>query len=312
MLMDAIASLSPCAREILHAGAKRLEPLHSAVSTPLLPVDHAYLIHYSRAKERRAFQLQQLPLLGLNISVVMAYDRQEIGREVLACTGLVDVGVPMLGTNLSIASEPAYLSQSLKLHVALYHMAIHGWRVAMILEDDVVVRWEYVGFFGAAVLNATAGRDPAGWLPRAKVHKWLDRPPVSAEYGFSVLFGGSYDPGGNDMVCCSDGPLANVTRPKPRDLRGFGMMPISGAAITAASVQHVLRSLPFSNAYDIVLADSRVASGNQSGQWLIKPCAFVPSAVLQKGKIVTHQHQVHERGKWLEYAKSEARRTGRL
>lgn len=311
--MDIMTSMSPCAREILHAGARRLEPLHGAASTPLLPVDHAYLIHYTRAKERWAFQLQQLPLIGLNISVVTAYDRQEIGRDVLACTGLVDVAVPMLGTNLSIASEPAYLSQSLKLHVALYHMAVCGWRVAMILEDDVRVRWEYLEFFGAGVLNATAGRDPAEWLSRAKAHKWLGRPPVSAEYGFSVLFGGSYDPSGNDMICCDDGPLANVTRPKPRDLRGFGMMPISGAAITAAGAKHVLRSLPFSNAYDIVLGDSRVASGNQSGQWFIKPCAFVPSAVLQKGKVVTRQQQVHERGKWLEYARAEARRSsGRL
>ena len=271
-----LPSLPPCARAILSSGAQRLVPLRAALSTPLVPVDHIYLVHYTRAALRLSYQLVQLPRLGLNISIVVPYDREEIDERILSCTALVDRRIAMQDSNRSIVTEPAYLSQSLKLYVALFDMVERGWRVAMIIEDDARIRWEILPTFAQAVRNATEGIDPTQWLH-----------PLPSRNGFTVLFSGSYNPDGHDGFCCVDGPRAHIVRAKPRHWRRHGLMAIVGAAITAAGARHVVRSLPITDGYDVMLSDSRVASGSQAGQWVLKPYAFVPAAELQQGKIFT-------------------------
>ena len=88
-------TLPRCVHSILHRGAKNgLVPLNVS-SEPRFAdwyidtgLAMAYVLHYSGNQLRRRFQEQQLPQLGLNVSLVTAYDRQAIDAEVRACTAL--------------------------------------------------------------------------------------------------------------------------------------------------------------------------------------------------------------------------------
>ena len=76
-------ALPACVRDVLSRGALVAlphAPLAAATHAPMpLPIDHVYLIHYSRNARRADFQREQLPRLGdVNASVVTAYDQEEL------------------------------------------------------------------------------------------------------------------------------------------------------------------------------------------------------------------------------------------
>ena len=111
-----------CAREIfLNCSMVRVPPAANATSK-LLAVDHAYLIHYTGFPVRRKYQMQQLPRLGLNLSVVTGYDYNHITGHNRAC---LMSNSPSQDAKLGDAStdrlnmhtyKTAYFSQTIKLY----------------------------------------------------------------------------------------------------------------------------------------------------------------------------------------------------
>ena len=264
-------SLPLCVQHVLAAGAAQLVAIEpEAGVAPQLPVDHAYLIHYSRNVRRLSFQQAQLPHLGLNVSVVTAYDREDLNHA-RECTALIDpLGPPLGWSNESIADpkHATILSPTLKLYVALWDMLARGWSRAIVFEDDVEVRWKYMATAAEAVLNASKGIYKFGLQKR--------NPRMS------VLFLGSYNPTGWDHFCCDDGRSANITKPKPPTWRTWGIMPAVAEVLSSRGAHHILQhGMPISRPIDWTLSDSKGATGNQSGHWVLKPYPFVPAARLR-------------------------------
>ena len=78
------APLSRCARHIF-SQQDALQPLVSfsaSYETNLTSVSHAYLIHYTKNRQRLSFQKTQLSRLGVNTSVVVGYDAEAISESV--------------------------------------------------------------------------------------------------------------------------------------------------------------------------------------------------------------------------------------
>ena len=76
--------LRRCARLLLANGS--IERHARVYETPLTPLlSHAYLIHHTVNKQRRAFQLAQLPRLGLPFSIVRGYDASVLDEHVRTC-----------------------------------------------------------------------------------------------------------------------------------------------------------------------------------------------------------------------------------
>ena len=127
--------LSACAADIFSTCS--FVRLGRHYESPLTPhIGHAYLIHHSTNRRRGMFQRWQLPLLGLNTSIVSGWDAENINSATRGC--LLAAGAPQkLGT--------PYLSQVVKLFSALYDMLRGGVPRALFLEDDVLVRYEHLG-----------------------------------------------------------------------------------------------------------------------------------------------------------------------
>ena len=135
-----LPTIASCALKILSRGRRELEPIYAAMNAPpLLPVEHIYLIHYRGNAARLEFQLKHLPILGVNASVVSAFDAQDIEKySVRSCKALVGNRgrIDELGKILLPTEQ---LSASIKLFVALFDMLFTRRRVALVAEDDVEV-----------------------------------------------------------------------------------------------------------------------------------------------------------------------------
>ncbi|KAL1522811.1 hypothetical protein AB1Y20_017781 [Prymnesium parvum] len=139
-------------------------PRRATYDTPLTAlVQQSYLIHYTRNTRRKRFQLQQLPLLGVELSIVTGYDAEQMTPHLRRC---------LLPANSSLAL--AYASQTLKLYVALYDMLSRCYRTVLVFEDDAVLRYEYLHSLALALGPMTHGV-------------------------YSLLFAGSYSVNGVDL-----------------------------------------------------------------------------------------------------------------
>ena len=264
-------ALSPCVHTHLQRGRRfGIVPL-PAKADPWLAewatgtgISHVYILHYTGNKVRRLYQEHQIPQLGLNASIVTAFDHNEINASLRSCTALCDpanVGVSAGGkdANISICSpvRAARLSASLKLYVALYDMAHRAFPAALVLEDDCRIVWVHLHALGIAVRNTS-------------------RAPESR---LTIMFSSSYTPSGADGLCCA-GDQAHVHL-RPNDRHGYGLMPAVGVVITAEGARHLLHSLPIADHNDVLLSDRRGAAARQSGLWYVKPYAFLPAPELQ-------------------------------
>ena len=245
-------SISECAREIfLNCSFDR----HTAEAgvVPKLQVDHIYVLHYKGNTKRHAYQMQQLPQVGVNFSLVTGYDRDEILPHNRACvltnTPRLDLD---LGGNKSLdmhtPDRPPYVSQVIKLYAALHDMLANGHTTALIMEDDAVVRFDN--------------------LPG------LDKALGSLAGNYTIIYSGSYNPKGTDGL---PGGLY------PKDLshipgyRGPGrMMPAVGCVLSVAGAAHVLETLPIRAPVDMSLSDWRVPSAPRHRSFVFKPYAFNP------------------------------------
>ncbi len=223
--MRCMAHLAPCAHSILLRGARHgLMPL-APVADPEAAhwahgtgIRHAYLLHYRGNTARRRYQELQLPSLGINASIVTAYDKQDLDATVYACHALCDpsdAGIFRSRSNQSSICDnvwAARFSASLKLYVALFDMAWRAFPAALILEDDVQIRWAEIASLGRAVRNTSSTAAPA-------------------DHRLAVLFSSSYSPTGHDSLCCEDGKHHVHLRPENRF--GSGLMPAVGVVVTA-------------------------------------------------------------------------------
>lgn len=232
-----------------------LTPLCSPPSTdlgsskPALSVSHAYMVHYTRNYRRMLFQLFQMPQLGLNVSVVTGFDADELDGAARACllgsppsAGLRDIREP---------SSAPYASQTIKLYVALYDMAVRrNLSSALILEDDAQVRTQYLPLLEAA-LQKLAGN-------------------------YTILHAGSYSRSGGDAY-----PIGLHIKPRPQ-WRVGGMMAAVGTVISARGAAWLLGCWPIVAAIDVTLSDNRVCGGRAPNQWYRKRYAFVPNATFDE------------------------------
>ena len=122
-----------CVRHMLEGCSMWRRPRRFATSlTPLISM--TYLIHHTKNVRRRAFQLKQLPRLGLPLTVVAGWDSEDISESDRACVlanGSTESTLlrkhlwtrlgPSAGSAFELSSHPAgYLSQSIKLFAAVY------------------------------------------------------------------------------------------------------------------------------------------------------------------------------------------------
>lgn len=130
-----LRQLPACAAALLsRCNFLRIEQRFTTPFTSL--VGRAYLIHYTRNSRRLQFQREQLPRLGIEVSIVAGYDGEDLSQADRACITLPDGRQDVASAgNSSLAT--AYLSQTVKLYAALYDMLWHGIQLAFIFEDDV-------------------------------------------------------------------------------------------------------------------------------------------------------------------------------
>ena len=246
-------ALPECAREmLLNCSFDRYTA--NATQPPVLGIQHAYIIHYTGNVRRRAFQMQQLPKLGVDYSFVTGYDRDFIDGHDRACmlsnSRRHDLA---LGDNKTLDMHlinPSYISQVIKLFGALYDMLVHERAASLILEDDAVIRYEHL---------------PA--LAKKLEH---------INGNFTIIYSGSYNPKGTDMLPPGFYPKDMTHIPS---YRGPGrMMPAVGCILSVAGASHVLDSLPIRAPVDMTLSDWRVPSAPRHHAFVFKPFAFTPGA----------------------------------
>lgn len=230
-----------CAYGILRA-ANALRPLYVPPlgTEPLLThVDWAYIIHYTKNVERLKMQQAQSTRLGLNVSVVVGYD-----AEAILADDRISRCMLWSGANMTAP----YISQGIKLYIALFDMAHHGWNTALILEDDALVHWARLPMIDAAITTLNEGN--GSW---------------------SVLYSGSWSRSGFDSL--PSGLWPKDIRHVPL-YRGPGQpMPLLGVVLSAHGARHLLSSLPIRDHVDLLVSDTRHPSGNQSGQYFVKGSA---------------------------------------
>jgi hypothetical protein len=235
----------------------RIQPAPN-VTTKLLAVDHAYLIHYTGFPIRLMYQLQQLPRLGLNLTIVTGYDYNHITGHNRACLlsdspsqdAKLGTGEDTERLNMH-EMKSAYFSQTIKMYAALYDMLRAGHHSVLTMEDDAIVRFEHL-----PKLNAV--------LAKLEAKNW------------TMVFSGSYNPEGRDGL--RDGFFSKDKVHIPA-YRGAGrMMPAVGVITSARGAWHVLHSLPIQAPIDMALSDSRIVSSPRHGLYYFKPYCFTPGA----------------------------------
>ena len=278
-----------CAHAILQRGAQHglipLAPLVDPAASHWMRgtgINHIYLLHYRGNVARRRYQELQLPNLGINTSIVVAFDQHELDDTVRSCHALCDpstagVSAAMYttdnrtramyerdrqSTSICHSIWATRFSAALKLYVALYDMVWRSFPAALILEDDVQIKWTQLDNLGTAVRNTTS----AAVKPRDRL---------------AVLFASSYSSSGLDNLCCDWRSGRHHVNLRPNKHRGHGLMPAVGVVVTTRGARHLLRSLPITDNNDVILSDSRGRAGSQHGLWYSKPYVFVPAEELQ-------------------------------
>ena len=264
--------LPDCARLVLWRGTERMVPILPNTSSewPRMQVDHVYVIHYTRNHARLHAQRQQLPQLGVGVSVVAAYDADEIDADVMRCM------VPVAGrpfahpwnlttyyfdpdgktrrdvTNVAGETHRRGLSCTLKLYVALYDMVVRNqYRTALVLEDDAIVRWRYYDHINRALSE------------------------LGDHSAFTILFACSYSSVGWDKLSTAKGVYGLYT--KTNDTRVVGLMPACAEVLSARGAAHILNSLPILGRIDHTLSDRYYSSGSQPQQFYVKRYPFIPA-----------------------------------
>ena len=245
--------LPECLQEMLANCTMQLGEAESG-SKPKLSVDHAYVLHYKGNARRRAYQLQQLPKLGVPYSLVTGYDRDEISGHNRACVLTNSPRLDLdIGENRTLdmhKGNPSYVSQVIKLFAALYDALRSGYSSLLVMEDDAVIHFEN--------------------LPSLANH-------ITSLHGnFSIVYSGSYNPKGTDGLPAGLYPKDYKHIP---GYRGPGrMMPAVGSVLSAEGAAHILASLPIRAPVDMTMSDWRLPSAPRHGAYVSKPFAFTPGA----------------------------------
>lgn len=161
----------------------------------LVAIDHAYMLLYSRGT-RVQFQRVQMPMLGVDVSLVTGYDREELTTAQRKCV----FGEAMASRMASIAQNATlaarwtregdmYHSQLIKLWSVFYDIVRAQRRWSLIMEDDAIVHPDRLPAVDAALrLLHAAGSDGCS-------RECVGAPPAMVHLS-------SFHPIGHDMVVC--------------------------------------------------------------------------------------------------------------
>lgn len=247
-------SIPACARAMM-ANTSFERHYASAGVSPMLAVDHVYVVHYTGNVRRGAYQKEQLAKMGVDFSLVTGYDRDFLDGHDRACMLTTmrseDIKLPDNKTLDMHMTHPSYVSQVIKLYGALYDMLSRDFTSALIMEDDAVVKYENVPSLSTAL-----------------------RSPAAAN--FTIVYSGSYNPKGTDGLRAGFYPKDEKNIP---GYRGPGrMMPAAGCVLSVAGAAHLLENLPIRAPLDMTLSDWRVPAAPKHRSFVFKPFAFVPGA----------------------------------
>ena len=276
-------------------------------------VDHAYLIHYRRNVRRGAFQRDQMRALGLDVSMVTGYDREDIDRHNRACLLTTsrqhDLKISRFRTRMHAPEEASALSASIKLYAALFDMLSKGFQSTLVFEDDALIRWQHVPLLanvlrwmveGAPITTAmrsnpapdarrpalgssVAGHGGVGEASRVRPRRHDDS---SVSSRISAVYFGSYTQDGTDLMPVGLSPrnrCINATSGH-KECYHRDILPAIGVALTARAAAHIVSHVPILGHIDMLLSALVVPScpcrpEQGEGCYILKPYVAVPGAL---------------------------------
>ena len=313
----ALERLPACAVEIFcNCSFVRWQRQNASALTGV--VDHAYLIHYRRNVRRGAFQQEQMRGLGLDVSMVTGYDREDIDSHNRACllttSRQYDMKISRYRSRMHAPEESSALSASIKLYAALFDLVAKGWRSALVLEDDVLIRWQHLPLLANVLRWMASGvpvttpmrLNPASAAPDTRRAPGLA--PSLAGHGvssdatrarqrrhddagrsasISAVYFGSYTQEGTDLMPTGLSPrnrCINATSGH-KECYHRDILPAIGVALGARAAAHVVsHAVPIVGHIDMLLSALVVPScpcrpEQGAGCYILKPYVAVPGAL---------------------------------
>ena len=218
-----------------------MEHLHADRRFPrrLAAVDHAYMLVYSRDMHRLAFQRIQMPMLGVDASLVTGFDLEELSSAHRTC---------VFGAAAAARPATKYSSQLVKLWSIFFDIVRRRRHWSLVFEDDAIAQPDRLW----AVDSALRLLHGAG-------HNATVSPPPS------VVHLSSYHPIGHDMVPCGL---------QPRHRANKQYMAGVANAVTLIGARELLRVPIEATGSDAAFSDSVLNSTSQLAAFYMKPYAF--------------------------------------
>jgi hypothetical protein len=224
-----------CAGQIIRSF--RYETLSPANCTPLVHVDHIYMIVVKNSSNFE-YQKKQLSALCVDTTFLTDYDLKELTHEVRSC---------LYEDERFAAKATKYHSQIIKLLYGLHDSTNNGYNRSLFLEDDALVRLEHLH-----TLNNAMSR---------------------LSNNFTIIHASSYNPMGTDGI---DIGLHQKSYRHMR-YRPTLMMPGVANVLSKKGVKYIysrILPIPYNSATDLTLSDIRQKTAPQHGAYTLKPYAF--------------------------------------
>ena len=236
---SSLHALSACARSIFENC--EMDHLHADRRFPrrLAAVEHAYMLVYSRDVHRLTFQRIQMPMLGVDASLVTGYDLEELTSAHRTC---------VFGAAAAARPATKYSSQLVKLWSVFFDIVRRRRHWSLVFEDDAIAQLDRLWAVDAALrLLHGAGHNATVSPPPAVVHL------------------SSYHPIGHDMVPCGL---------QPRHRANKQYMAGVANAVTLIGARELLRVPIEATGSDAAFSDFSLNSTSQLAAFYMKPYAF--------------------------------------
>ncbi len=185
-----------CAWNIYNEEYSKRQLTHSSGTTlphsiPQAGIDHVYMIHYSPLKKRRALMTNLLAAHGVSAEWFLGFDKDQLNASMVDCLHRNWIPDKSPRPNRTYARKakakrhieiparpqlkPSQQSVVIKHHAALYDMVRHGYRTALILEDDAFLRVNFVERLSEVMRAVTTENEKSSNKTSDTELSWLDR-----------------------------------------------------------------------------------------------------------------------------------------